>query len=404
MAAYLVAKQYTRGTYAFWVSGLDSSYVRDDRYFTITVGGNPYSVAIPAGVTTSDTITASGLGDFTTYSVNWSIFAMSEADSSATVYVDGSTTVTTGGNITIEGGKGGSVSSTVGVGTVFVAYGQSVTMTATPKSGYEFDYWTDNGGGKIYGTSITRSITASETFTAVFIEEREAVTYTLSYDANGGTGAPEAQSGSSKKGYYVFTVTTSVPEREDCAFLGWALGASATTPAYEPGDSIRVTGDTTLYAVWGGLANGVYAGISNLARKVKAAYVGVAGKARKIKKIYIGVNDKARLCYAHCTVAITGSGGTKTSYVVVDGVTYTTPATLDVPAGAVVNCYLYVGSRSPSDWPKSKITVNDTTVFSASSQGLQTAYGYAVSTDCTIELGQISGAQSSTSGIIKITE
>lgn len=42
------------------------------------------------------------------------------------------------------------------------------------------------------------------------------------------------------------------------------------------------------------MAKGVYIGVGNKARKVKAMYIGVGGKARKIVKGYIGVGGKAR--------------------------------------------------------------------------------------------------------------
>jgi hypothetical protein len=46
------------------------------------------------------------------------------------------------------------------------------------------------------------------------------------------------------------------------------------------------------------MANGVYIGVSDLARKVKAMYVGVDGVAKKVKKGYIGVNGVAQMFYS----------------------------------------------------------------------------------------------------------
>lgn len=46
------------------------------------------------------------------------------------------------------------------------------------------------------------------------------------------------------------------------------------------------------------MSKALYAGIDNLARKVKKMYVGIEGVARKVKKAYIGVNGIARLFFA----------------------------------------------------------------------------------------------------------
>ncbi len=70
-------------------------------------------------------------------------------------------------------------------------------------------------------------------------------TYTLSYKANGGSGAPANQSGATS-----YTVSSTQPIRIDYTFLGWSKSNSATTATYKAGDSITLTSNTTLYAVW----------------------------------------------------------------------------------------------------------------------------------------------------------
>lgn len=73
--------------------------------------------------------------------------------------------------------------------------------------------------------------------------------YTLEYDANGGSGAPEAQTLTGTLSA-TGTVSSTIPTRTGHAFLGWAKSASATTAAYQPGASISIAANTTLYAVW----------------------------------------------------------------------------------------------------------------------------------------------------------
>lgn len=78
--------------------------------------------------------------------------------------------------------------------------------------------------------------------------------YTLSYNANGGSGAPSAQTGSNTatSPAYTFTVSNTAPTRTGYTFLGWSTSSSATAASYSGGSSITVTssGTTTLYAVW----------------------------------------------------------------------------------------------------------------------------------------------------------
>lgn len=71
---------------------------------------------------------------------------------------------------------------------------------------------------------------------------------TLSYDANGGEGAPQSEE--SETG--IFTISDVVPIFATYTFLGWSLDQQATSPEYHAGDSITITEGTTLYAVWQG--------------------------------------------------------------------------------------------------------------------------------------------------------
>lgn len=72
-------------------------------------------------------------------------------------------------------------------------------------------------------------------------------TYTVSYDANGGSGAPSSQT----KNYGEnLTLSSTVPVRSGYIFLGWSTSASATSATYAAGGSYTVNASTTLFAVW----------------------------------------------------------------------------------------------------------------------------------------------------------
>ena len=69
----------------------------------------------------------------------------------------------------------------------------------------------------------------------------------LTYDANGGHTPPSAEQVS--RGLSV-SVTDEVPVLEGDTFLGWSLLPYNVKVDFRPGDSLSLTKDTTLYAVW----------------------------------------------------------------------------------------------------------------------------------------------------------
>lgn len=72
-------------------------------------------------------------------------------------------------------------------------------------------------------------------------------TYSVKYDANGGTGAPTA----GKKGYNMnYTVSSTIPKRAGYEFLGWSENKNATTATYKAGDTLKENRAYTLYAIW----------------------------------------------------------------------------------------------------------------------------------------------------------
>ncbi len=75
--------------------------------------------------------------------------------------------------------------------------------------------------------------------------DEKPITYTLSYNANGGNGAPASQSGATN-----YIVSNTQPTRSGYTFLGWSKSSSAIAASYKAGDSITLTANTTLYAVW----------------------------------------------------------------------------------------------------------------------------------------------------------
>lgn len=71
--------------------------------------------------------------------------------------------------------------------------------------------------------------------------------YTISYNANGGSGAPSSQGKDYGK---VLTLSSVKPTRSGYTFLGWSTSKTATSPSYSAGGSYNINADVMLYAVW----------------------------------------------------------------------------------------------------------------------------------------------------------
>lgn len=117
--------------------------------------------------------------------------------------------------------------------------------TGVPKYGYVLgpNYSAANGVLRI-ASSAKLYVTTNES----------DYSYTLAYNANGGSGGPGNQMGSNTgtSPSYTFTIPNTAPTRTGYTFQGWSLSSTATTPSYVGGNNITVTsaGTTTLYAVW----------------------------------------------------------------------------------------------------------------------------------------------------------
>lgn len=93
------------------------------------------------------------------------------------------------------------------------------------------------------GNSATKNVTFNVTVPAW-------TSYTVSYNANGGTGAPGKQT---KWKYQTLTLSSTKPTRTGYSFVGWALtqaDANAGKHYYLAGGTCGKNENLTLYAVW----------------------------------------------------------------------------------------------------------------------------------------------------------
>lgn len=125
------------------------------------------------------------------------------------------------------------------------AIGQSITLLdfVPTREGYTFLGWStvSSTSEPEYQPGDTYSADADLDLYAVWFANE----YTITYDANGGMGAPEAvtiEGGAT-------TLSNVIPTRAHHRFLGWAARSDATQARYQPGASYS-GGTVTLYAVW----------------------------------------------------------------------------------------------------------------------------------------------------------
>ena len=130
-------------------------------------------------------------------------------------------------------------------------YGKTLTLSSTKptRTGYTFQGWalssTATTAAYQPGGSYTRTATANSTVTLYAVWK--ANTYTVTFNANGGTGGPTTQT----KTYGVnLTLSISKPTRTNYNFLGWSTDPNASTVEYSSGGTYSSNSAVTLYAVW----------------------------------------------------------------------------------------------------------------------------------------------------------
>lgn len=129
-------------------------------------------------------------------------------------------------------------------------YGVTLTLSSSvpTRTGYTFQGWAlskaeADAGTWYYQPGGTCGKNENLTLYAVW----KANTYTVSYNANGGSGAPGNQT---KTHDISLTLSSTVPTRTNYTFKGWGTSASATTASYQPGGSYTANNNITLYAIW----------------------------------------------------------------------------------------------------------------------------------------------------------
>lgn len=128
-------------------------------------------------------------------------------------------------------------------------------------SGNSFDFSASRGVGTSYNnrTYTVHAWWDSSGFshgtdyatTTVTVPAVARPTYTVSYNANGGTGAPSNQT---KQHDITLTLSSVKPTRDGYEFAGWGTSATDTGVKYSAGGQYTGNANITLYAIWTNVA------------------------------------------------------------------------------------------------------------------------------------------------------
>ena len=124
-------------------------------------------------------------------------------------------------------------------------HGTNITLSSTKptRTGYTFKGWATSASGSVaYASGATYSTNATVKLYAVW----QAITYKVTYNANGGSGAPGQQTKTYGK---TLVLSMTKPTRTNYNFKGWATSAKGSV-AYAAGANYTSNAAITLHAVW----------------------------------------------------------------------------------------------------------------------------------------------------------
>ena len=192
--------------------------------------------------------------------------------------------------IDANGGVGGSGSQTVQKGT-------NVTLEAPTKEGYLFTGWEDENK-KIYPAGedgkVKITVTGAMTLTAVWKDRTFTVTYVL---LDGKTRTETAAYGQN--------VTLGEEPRTGYTFVGWKDGENV----YRAGETITVTEDKTLTAVWDARSFTVTYVLLNGETRTETVDYGktvTLGEEPRTGYTFVGWKDGGKVYHAGETITVTG--------------------------------------------------------------------------------------------------
>lgn len=198
----------------------------------------PYTTPTKSGYTFKGWATYSGgsvsyqPGEYYTLYGNSTLYAVWQSSGGTTQYYL---------NFNLQGGSGT-------FNTLYGVYGERlfIPSSSPTKNGYTFQGWsTSSTGSPQYQPGDYYTIYSNTILYAIWGESTQYCTIT--FDANGGSGAPASQQKDVGEATYI---PYAKPTRNGYTFLGWSTSKYTSTADYQPGQAYTPYGDMTFYAVW----------------------------------------------------------------------------------------------------------------------------------------------------------
>ena len=124
----------------------------------------------------------------------------------------------------------------------------TLTEDIPTREGYEFLGWAkDHEAAEAEYEPGDRFYDNADTVLYAVWREEGVKSFTVSFDANGGVGAPAPVT---KTEGEALTLPETIPTRDGYVFKGWGLTWDSLTTAYRAGGAFTTDADTLLYAVW----------------------------------------------------------------------------------------------------------------------------------------------------------
>ena len=162
----------------------------------------------------------------------------------------------------------------------------------TLDTGDSFLGWTINRGLPFNpGTKITTNYN-------LYAKVGNSTGYSVTYDANGGTGSV-TDTEKYAKGAEATVKSNNGFTNGDKVFLSWNTAADGTGKTYYPNSTVKITGDVTLYAQWGDKASTVSVTYhSNFGTDVAQSAAAVANNSKITVEAYNALNLPERTGYS----------------------------------------------------------------------------------------------------------
>lgn len=248
-----------------WGANMAGTYLQgatgETWYYGTNAASNEYDYKV--------TLSRDGSGLSRTEKVGWYSYSGATNQSSATLTYGAPHSV----NYNTNGG-----STAPSTQTKYYNIPLTLSNAKPTKTGYTFKGW----GTSSTATTVAYAPSASYTKDAKLnlYAIWTANTYKITYNANGGSGAPSAQTKTYGK---ELTLSSTEPKRTGYTFLGWSTSSAATKATYSAGGSYTANSAATLYAVW----SQNYLTVNYYSNYATSAFSGAANTVSATKNVIV---------------------------------------------------------------------------------------------------------------------